>query len=221
MTQNNTVHAEVLLLFVLISNSICFMLSPHLQCAVLRTGWRGGCFSARWRLLRRLLRSCGLPQTERRCSKPDSPIRVNISLLSLGFQLSELNGIVRTCDLLFQAMPRLMERVTLPFSCFSRYSSYLQRCVHEISVESSNSWSLTEPLDTSFWAYFSWFHCRAAGVLDWGHFLPLFFPDIPVFSFAILNHMCFVSGEGERPLYILRSLWYASNTAASISSLFG
>lgn len=155
MTQNNTILAEVLLLFVLISTSICFTLSPHLQCAVLRRGWEGGCFSARWRLLQRLLRSCGLPQTERHCSKAASPISVNISLSSLGFQLSELNGTVHTCDLLFQAVPRLMERATLSFSCFSRYSSYLQRYVHEISIESGNSWSFREPLDTGLWAYFS------------------------------------------------------------------
>ena len=140
------------------------MLSPYFQCAVLRRGWRGGCFSGRWRLLWRLLQSCGLPQTERHCSKPASPIKVNISLSSLGFQLSELNGIVHACDLLFQAVPRLMERARLSFSHFSRYSSYLQRYVHEISVESGNSWSFTEPLGTSFWAYFRQFLCRATGV---------------------------------------------------------
>lgn len=64
MAQNSTIHAEVLLLFVLILTSICFTLSSHLQCAVLRMGWRGGCFSVRWRLLQRFLRSCGLLQIE-------------------------------------------------------------------------------------------------------------------------------------------------------------
>lgn len=155
MAQSNTNHAEVLLLFVLILTSICFRLSPHLQCAVLRMGWRGVCFSVRLRLLQRLLRSCGLLQIERYCSKLASPVRGNISVSSLGFQLSEVNGIVSTCDLLFQAVPRLVERTMLSFSHFSRYSSYLQRYVHEISFESSDSWSFTEPLDTNFWAYFS------------------------------------------------------------------
>jgi len=155
MTQNSTICAEVLLLFVLISTSICFTLSPHLQCAVLRRGWRGGCFSARWRMLRRLLTSCGLLQTKRRCSKPASPVSANVSLSSLGFQLAEVNEIVHTCDLLFQAVPRLMERAMLSFTCFSRHSSYLHRYVHEKSIGSENSWSFTEPLDTGLWAYFS------------------------------------------------------------------
>lgn len=110
MAQNNTIHAELLLLLVLILTLICFTLSPYLQWAVLRMGWRGGCFSVRWRLLQRLLRSCGLLQTEKYCSKPASPIRGNISLSSLGFQLSELNGIFCTCDVFFQAVPKLMER---------------------------------------------------------------------------------------------------------------
>lgn len=184
MAHNNTIRAEVLLLFVLISTSICFTLSPHLQCAVLRRGWGAGCFSARWRLLRRLLRSCGLPHAERHCSKSASPISVNISLSSLDFQPSELNGIVHTCDLLFQAVPRLMERPTLSFSCFSRYSSYLQRYVHEISVESSNSWSFTEPLDTGLWVYFSWFHCRASCVY-WIEVIFLYF-SLPTYLYLLL-----------------------------------
>lgn len=38
MTQNNTIHAEVLLLFVFIPTSICSTASPRLQCSVLRKG---------------------------------------------------------------------------------------------------------------------------------------------------------------------------------------
>lgn len=181
MTQNNTIHAEVLLLLVLISTSICFTLFLHLQCAVLRRGRGEGAFLPGGGFCRDSLRSCGLPQTERYYSKPASPISVNISLSSLGFQLSELNGIVHTCDLLFQAAPRLMERATLSFSCFSRYSSYLQRYVHEISIESRNSWSFTEPLDTGLWAYFSLFHCRAASV---------YWIEVIFFNFSLPTYLC-------------------------------
>lgn len=184
MAQSNTNHAEVLLLFVLILTSICFRLSPHLRCAVLRMGWRGVCFSVRLRLLQRLLRRCGLLQIERYCSKLASPIRGNISVSSLGFQLSKWNGIVCTCDLLFQAVPRLVERTMLSFSRFSRYSSYLQRYVHEISFESSDSWSFTEPLDTNFWAYFSWFHCRATCVY-WIEAIFFYF-SLPTYLYLLL-----------------------------------
>lgn len=97
-----------------------------LICNVLCWGWGGGedAFLSGGDCCRDSLETVSTNlQIERYCSKPASPIRGNISLSSLGFQLSELNRIVCTCDLLFQAVPRLMER-----TCF--HSHVFQDILH-------------------------------------------------------------------------------------------